>query len=161
MKWPLVVVAMLTAAPAIAGWQSAEWGMTVEAVQAKVSSGVQSLAPGSGKTAYTSESHFVRLAGRYRAGQHAFGLSLGFDANGRFGLVELRPDDMSKCWALRADLRDRYGSAHEAPSNAIFEINRWRVPAENNIVELHIMKGASTTCVLKYRPLSTANTRGL
>lgn len=157
MRWPLVAVAMLTSAPAVAGWQGAEWGMTVDAAAARV----RGMSHEDGRPAYSSSRHQVRLSGPYSAGNHRFRADLAFNSDGKLDLVELMPTDMGKCWPLRADLRDRYGVPHEAPSNAIVDVNRWRVPAENNVVEITIMKGGSTTCVLKYRPLSTANTRGL
>lgn len=161
MKRLLLAALVITAGPASAGWQGAEWGMTVEEARGRIAPSVPGLSTGPGSPLYSSDQHFARLVGTYRAGSHQFALAVGFDAAHRLGIVELRPADMSKCWALRADLRDRYGVAHEAPSTAIFEVNRWRVPAENNVVELNIMKGTTTTCTLKYRPLSTANTRGL
>lgn len=146
--------------PAHAGWHGAVWGMTPADARVALA-GLPGLANGTGAPSYSSSRHRVLLTGRYSAGPHAFRADIGFDANGKLALVELLPADMAKCWALRSDLRDRYGAPHEAQGNQIFEVNRWRVPADDNVVELRIMKGGTLSCVLKYRPLSTAGTRGL
>lgn len=161
MRGLLLAGLVMIASPAEAGWQGAEWGMTVDQTRTRLAATLPGLANGSGGPAYSSSQHTVRLTGRYQSGTHRFRLDLAFDSSERLALIELRPDDMTKCWALRGDLRDRYGAAHEAPTTAVYEINRWRIPADNNVVELNIMKGGTTTCVLKYRPLTTANTRGL
>ena len=139
-----------------ADWQYTKWGMTPE--QAIEASGGK-LAKNDGKPPDPKDKDRALLKGKHVSGQFEFDAVIYFNINtnqlSRLSLTLLNP---TLGFLLRQSLIQKYGTPM-LDSGDTLRLSRWHDTSENNVIEL--LQIGTTSSVLRYLPLRSADNRGL
>ena len=137
--------AILSASPALAGWQWTEWGMTVDEVLKIAPKEVEASPTGDGETVYA----YIEAAG------FPFSAQLNFFGSGRLNEVVLFPVE-KQCPEIISAMVLTYGEGGYRGRNRIgYDVITWSDFRSGNRVELR-----TNVCSIMYSPLNTPNENG-
>jgi hypothetical protein len=160
MKWTIFWSAVLTAtlaSSAKADWQYTRWGMTPAEVS-KASGG--KAVNNSNAARQSTEDEIAKLVAPYSTGEYAFTAAFLFNrSTDRLGSVRLKLENPSKCNALRHELLGKYSKPFNDQWSGALKIATWHDRPNN--LRIDIVDLGGTMCELIYRPLASANSKGL
>lgn len=152
-------LALALAAPAGAGWQSTEWGMTPAQVVA-ASQGRAMLNTGSSGQKISGDTRTVQATGTHVSGEHRFETTFYFRNDTRLALIKMELKEApTGCGPLNADLQKLYGKPVKEEKSSVVTFIHWDDKAKNNRVKT--VQIGTDYCSLEYEPLRDDNTAGL
>jgi hypothetical protein len=154
---PIACAAAALSSPAVAGWQTTNWGMTPEEVRA-ATNGNAAIGGGAATDRSRENALTVGNVGMHSSGWHQFRSVFYYQGN-RLAAVKLKLLNGERgCGSLWADMETAYGRPIKDSRGQLLHFALWHDNAKNNRVSL---SEAGETCTLDYQPLSQDNISGL
>jgi len=120
----LILLALLTAAPAAAHWEYTRWGMNEAAVIAASGGTVRALPAGERRRQGDLD---YRAAGRFEAEGARFRVAFGFTRTG-LRCVSIRAEDPAQAPALRRWISSRFGPPQQIGGDEEQSVLAWTRP---------------------------------